>query len=417
MIKKICSLKLLCRQYSDKLPDILKKSDLQYRVLGKGTSFDDFQRVIFKGGKGGDGFIAFFKTPSGEPNGPPSGGNGGNGGNVRIIASKHYTSLSHISATYKVPDGKNGRSKHMHGENGETIEIKVPVGTVIRQVEPWKVVPPKREIDIHEDPRLNLLEQHYIFRNNYLPQEDRIRFLKESIPRKRRKQPLFEFDLKNDGDSCIVFEGGRGGLGNPHYQTANILSPGFAGRGEMMGDRYYEFELKTLADAGLVGLPNAGKSTLLKAVSNAHPQIAPYPFTTLNPYVGTIDFDDYWTMTLADMPGIIKGAHQNHGLGLRFLRHVERNKIFVYVIDLAGEEPWQDLETLQSELELYKKGLTNRPSIVAANKADISESAKKNLEMLKSKTSLPIVPISAKYSKNILQLTGLMRHLVESVKE
>ncbi|KAJ3315690.1 hypothetical protein HDV04_002104 [Boothiomyces sp. JEL0838] len=397
MIKKIHSLKSFCRLYSEKLPDIIKKSDLQYRVLGKGTSFDDFQRVIFKGGKGGDGFIAFFKTPSGEPTGPPSGGS--------------------LVFDVRVPDGKNGRPKHMHGENGETIEIKVPVGTVIRQVEPWKVIPPKKEIDIHEDPRLNLLEKHYIFRSNYLPQEDRIRFLKESIPRKRRKQPLLEFDLKSDGDSCTIFEGGRGGLGNPHYQTATILSPGFAGRGEMMEDRYYEFELKTLADAGLVGLPNAGKSTLLKAVSNAHPQIAPYPFTTLNPYVGTIDFEDYWTMTLADMPGIIKGAHQNHGLGLRFLRHVERNKIFVYVIDLAGEAPWEDLETLQSELELYKKGLTNRPSIIAANKADISESAKKNLEILKSKTNLPIVPISAKYSKNILQLTGLMRHLVESVKE
>jgi GTP-binding protein len=176
-----------------------------------------------------------------------------------------------------------------------------------------------------------------------------------------------------------------------------------------------EFELKTLADAGLVGLPNAGKSTLLKAVSNAHPQIAPYPFTTLNPYVGTIDFADYWTMTVADMPGILPGAHQNLGLGLRFLRHIERNKVFVYVIDLAGKEPWKDLECLQAELEAYKIGLTARPSIVVGNKADVSEMAKNNLTILSSKTSLPIVPVSAKFGKNITLLTSTLRNMVEKL--
>lgn len=192
--------------------------------------------------------------------------------------------------------------------------------------------------------------------------------------------------------------------------------PGIAGRGERIGPMELEFELKTLADAGLVGLPNAGKSTLLKAVSNAHPQIAPYPFTTLNPYVGTIDFPDYWTMTIADMPGILPGAHLNKGLGLRFLRHIERNKIFVYVIDLAGSEPWKDLECLQTELEAYKTGLTRRPSIVAANKADLSELARANLKVLQQKTSLPIVPISAMLEKNITTLTGTMRAMVEGLR-
>jgi GTP-binding protein len=212
----------------------------------------------------------------------------------------------------------------------------------------------------------------------------------------------------------LYSRGGKGGFGNPHFRSSLMPGPGIAGRGMKLGPIELEFELKTLADAGLVGLPNAGKSTLLKAVSNAHPQIAPYPFTTLNPYVGTIDFPDYWTMTIADMPGILPGAHLNKGLGLRFLRHIERNKLFVYVVDLSGPEPWKDLECLQQELEAYKPGLTSRPSIVAANKADLTETSRDNLKKLERKTSLPIVPVSGKYEKNITTLTGAMRSMVES---
>ena len=195
------------------------------------------------------------------------------------------------------------------------------------------------------------------------------------------------------------------------------LGPGIAGKGDQGETMLVEFELKSIADAGLVGLPNAGKSTLLKAVTNAHPRIAPYPFTTLNPYIGTIDFPDFWTMTLSDMPGIIKGAHQNLGLGHRFLRHIERNFILVYVLDLSGEAPWEDLAILQNELECYKPGLTQRPSLIAANKADVVDKAKENLKILSTKTKIPIVPISAKNEKNIHMLTGLMRTMVQDSKQ
>ena len=162
---------------------------------------------------------------------------------------------------------------------------------------------------------------------------------------------------------------------------------------------------------GLIGLPNAGKSTLLKAISNARPKIANYPFTTLNPYVGTIEFQDFFTITVADMPGIIKGAHQNLGLGHKFLRHIERTKVFVFVIDFGATDPWSDYNTLLQELDLYKPGLSERAKLVVANKADI-ENAKSNLDIFQTKTNVPIIPISAVYERNIEQLTNLMRAII-----
>lgn len=156
---------------------------------------------------------------------------------------------------------------------------------------------------------------------------------------------------------------------------------------------------------------------MLKAITNAHPRIAPYPFTTLNPYIGTLDYPDFWSMSIADMPGIIAGAHKDKGLGIRFLRHIERNKLFVYVLDVAGPDPYNDFQILQYELESYKPGLTNRPTIIVANKADVGETARSNLEKLKNRISHPIVPVSAKYGVNVTKLTNLMRQIVENTKD
>ncbi|KAI8928563.1 hypothetical protein BC831DRAFT_447748, partial [Entophlyctis helioformis] len=267
------------------------------------------------------------------------------------------------------------------------------------------------------DPRLALVQQHFRFRSKYLPQNDRIKMLMERIPQRIAVKPPMHFDLLQDGERRLVARGGRAGLGNPHFASPTIPGPGIAGRGEKVSPIVLELELKTMADAGLVGLPNAGKSTLLKATSNAHPKIAPYPFTTLNPYVGTIDFEDYWTMTIADIPGIIAGAHANLGLGHRFLRHIERTKLLVYVIDLAGEAPWSDLEILQGELEAFQEGLTDRPSLIAANKADVAGISQQNFEILKTRTRIPIVPISAKHEKNVRALTTIMRKMVEQIQQ
>ncbi|KAI8895945.1 P-loop containing nucleoside triphosphate hydrolase protein [Globomyces pollinis-pini] len=397
------------------LPSITSKSLLDSRqVLGKGTSFVDSCSLIIQGGKGGDGEITFDKIPP-RTVGPPSGGNGGRGGDVYVVASKNVTSLNQVKKVYAVQGGQNGKSKRQHGANGANTIIYVPVGTIIRQVP----LPEYKEFtpSIYEDAEMNALSKYYKFRRNYIPQKDRIKMLWDRVEVRKNSGIMMEIDLIKDGQKHLVFRGGQGGFGNPHFQTPLIAGPGIAGRGEVVPPVKLELELKTLADVGLVGLPNAGKSTLLKAVSNAHPKIAPYPFTTLNPYIGTIDFPDFWTMTIADMPGIISGAHQNQGLGLRFLRHIERNKIFVYVIDLASPNPWDDLKILQDELESYKVGLTLRPSIVAANKADVSDIAKENLMILREKTSMPIVPISAKYDKNVTTLTSLMRTLVTNITE
>ena len=329
-----------------------------FKILGKESNFSDYRRIRIRGGKGGDGCIAFNKTLS-ALNGPPAGGNGGKGGNVYVEACQKVSSLFQLKDIYAVQNGGNGKGKNIHGENGQNITIKVPVGTVVRQI---KEIPKAKveapAADLEQDSRLESLKKFFKFRTGYTPLEDRIQMLMERIPVRTQKKELIELDLDKEGKSHLIFKGGNGGYGNPQFQSYGNTSPPFAGLGEAVSPIYLEFELKTLADIGLVGLPNAGKSTLLTAVSNAHPKIAPYPFTTLNPYIGTIEYPDYWNLKLADMPGIVKGAHQNMGLGLRFLRHIERNHVFVYVIDLAGAAPWDDLATLQNELEQYKESLT-----------------------------------------------------------
>ncbi|KAJ3042527.1 GTPase of the mitochondrial inner membrane that associates with the large ribosomal subunit [Rhizophlyctis rosea] len=425
------------------------KPSVHRKFLGKGRHpFVDFKRMKVVAGKGGDGGISFFHS-SINPQGPPAGGNGGKGGDIYIVASEKVTSLNGIQNVYVGDHGRPGHGKQQHGSNGEDLEIVLPVGTTVRQVEPPT---PKLQQTKSEDsdsqsqsgyenrafpsvkeynekymlsPRSEWSDDHWArihkffkFRSGYVPQDDRVKMLLERIalePPSRPPPPL-SVDLTHDGQRICIARGGRGGQGNPHFQSPEIRGPAFAGRGMPGPTLYLELELKTIADAGLVGLPNAGKSTFLAAVSNAHPRIAPYPFTTLNPYVGMIDFPDFWRMTLADIPGLIEGAHRNVGLGHRFLRHVERNKILVYVIDLAGPAPWRDLAVLKNELELYQPGLTDRPSLVVANKADLGDRARKNLEVLKDSTDDIVVPCSAKEGKNVQVVTGVMRQMVEEVR-
>ncbi|KAJ1721503.1 GTPase of the mitochondrial inner membrane that associates with the large ribosomal subunit, partial [Coemansia biformis] len=225
----------------------------------------------------------------------------------------------------------------------------------------------------------------------------------------------FNVDLTTHGQRMLVARGGLGGLGNPHFISPTERQPHYALRGLAGESRSLELELKTIADVGLVGMPNAGKSTLLGAVSNAHPKIAPYPFTTLNPYIGTVDFRDTFQMTVADIPGLIPGAHRNVGLGHSFLRHVVRSRVLVFVVDLSREAPWNDLSALQRELDLYCDGLSSRPSLVLANKADAGPIARSNYERWRTMTSLPLIPVSAKHRKNILKATDSIRQVLTSV--
>ncbi|KAI8592464.1 obg family GTPase CgtA [Geranomyces variabilis] len=409
------------------------------KFLGKGQPFVDYKRVRVTAGKGGNGAITFFKS-SRNPFGPPSGGNGARGGNVYIVASKDVTSLNGVLNRYAAPDGGNGQGKQMHGAEGRDLEVVVPVGTLVRFTDPPVSISVGHEdagaaeevMEKHEgeeqelngdehDERMRLIDKYYKFRSGYTPQADRIEMLMERLPYESASDAAptvgLSFDLTTHGERRLLARGGRGGPGNPHFQSSEIRGPAIAGKGQLGTTVWLELELKTIADAGLVGLPNAGKSTFLAAVSNAHPKIAPYPFTTLNPYVGTIDFPDFWTMTVADIPGLIQGAHRNVGLGHRFLRHVERNRMLVYVLDIAAPAPWDDLAVLKTELEMYKPGLTSKPTLIVANKADMGAVAKDNLVKLKAMVGVPIVPVSAMERKNITRATAVMREIVERIRK
>ncbi|OZJ05089.1 hypothetical protein BZG36_01374 [Bifiguratus adelaidae] len=417
----------------------------------KGAKFVDYIRVVASGGDGGDGCVSFLREKH-TAKGPPNGGNGGRGGHVYFLPSSEVTSLAHIPYRCAAKHGDNGKGGVRHGAAGKDLYIEVPYGTEVREIDPPP--PPQKDDDelsvgqtqdesrwVHHPSATAFVESEgridfFNEAQKILKDEERHieRLRKKELERKAETPSLQPQDMK---DAILIASGGHGGFGNPHFWTNANRSPKYATRGSKGHTRYLTLELKSIADCGLVGLPNAGKSTFLAAVSNAHPKIAPYPFSTLNPYIGTIQYRDGHHLTIADIPGLIRGAHKNVGLGHAFLRHVERSRVLVYVIDIGqeeanGEGPWRDFHVLRSELEAYKEGLTKRPSIIIANKADISETAKQNFEKFKtllqnefSEQAFPsrstkeapiIIPVSAKYRKNIEKATSILRKLVEDRK-
>lgn len=320
--------------------------------------FLDYLRFTAIGGKGGDGEIAFLRLPK-NPMGGPSGGDGGNGGHVILQACKTVKSLEGIPPVITGESGKRGRGKHMHGAHGEDKIINVPVGTLVKE-------------------------------------DDEVRC-----------------DLNEHDATFIAARGGAGGHGNHFFLTNTNRHPDMAEYGADGEMRKYELELKIMAHIGLVGFPNAGKSTLLRAISRARPKVAAYPFTTLNPHVGIVHYDDYVQLAIADLPGLIPGAHENKGLGLSFLRHIERCSGILYVIDLSAESPLGQLECLKYELEKYKKGLSERPHAVVANKCDLDQNIEEQLNVLKDNVQMPVFPISAKFGTNITSLLKYIRKLYD----
>lgn len=326
--------------------------------------FVDRIKLYVKAGNGGNGCISFLREKF-LPKGGPNGGNGGNGGSVIIRACKSRDSLVDLKyqqhATAK--SGEPGQGSDKHGANADDLIILVPPGTLVMD----------HENDCYEID-----------------------------------------DLEEVGQEILVAAGGQGGRGNKSFATSTNRAPRKATPGFPGEERTLLLELKTIADVGLVGYPNAGKSTFLKAVSDAEPKTAPYPFTTLHPMVGVIEFDDYTRMTIADIPGLIDGAHENIGLGHHFLRHIERTKVLLYVLDMAGtdnREPWDDFENLQKELELYQKGLTEKPSIILANKMD-EEASRDKLEELKKRVDLPIIESIAELKEGTEAAIAALRKLV-----
>mgnify|MGYP001025030594 CR=1 FL=1 len=329
--------------------------------------FVDRVKIFVRGGRGGNGVVSYRREKF-VPRGGPDGGDGGDGGDVILVAGREKTTL--IDLSYRphlhAANGAHGRGKKRHGKSCAPLYVRVPTGTEIK------------------DEAGTLLA-----------------------------------DLKQDGMKAVVAKGGQGGRGNARFATSRRRAPDFAENGEPGEERTLLLELKLLADVGLVGFPNAGKSTLLARISAAKPKIADFPFTTLVPQLGVTYLGPGRSFVVADLPGIITGAHRGAGLGHRFLRHIERTGVLLYLLDMAateGRDPFEDYCSLQQELKLYRPEMMIKPAVIAANKMDLPEAAA-NLEIFMSKTDgLPVFPFSAVTGAGVKPLLEeLYKHVQERV--
>ncbi|XP_061180221.1 mitochondrial ribosome-associated GTPase 2-like [Saccostrea echinata] len=330
-------------------------------VTNEAKHFIDYKEVQVYGGDGGDGCMSFAKIPRKEFAGP-DGGDGGNGGHVIFIATTTEKSLNHLSSDIRADKGVAGKSQNCHGASVDHTYVKVPMGTVISSMNGQELA-----------------------------------------------------NLECDGDYYVAGRGGVGGKGNQFFLSNENRAPTIAEKGGKGEYHRLRVELRTMANIGLIGFPNAGKSTLLRAITRAKPKVAAYPFTTRNPFVGIMEYSDHEQITVADIPGLIVGAHKNLGLGFSFLQHIQRCACLLYVIDLSYTEPWTQFRALQYELEQYQEGLSTRPNLIVANKVDLSV-AEKNLEVLKANVDLPVIAISAAKQTGIEELMMEIRKLYEKHK-
>ena len=332
--------------------------------------FADRAKIFIRSGKGGDGHVSFRRELF-VPNGGPDGGDGGKGGDVIFEVDEGLTNLSEYRhrAKFTAEPGEQGGKKRCHGANGKNLILKVPAGTIIREAESGKVIA----------------------------------------------------DMSGDNKHQVILKGGRGGQGNMHYAPATMQVPKYAQPGQAAQELWVNLELKVIADVGLVGFPNVGKSTLLSRVSNAKPKIANYHFTTLNPMQGVVDLGDGSSFIMADIPGLIEGASEGVGLGHEFLRHVERTKILLHVVDAAsteGRDPIDDIYKINEELKNYNEELASRPQIIAANKTDVIYSEDEDpVEKIRAEfepQGIKVFPISAVSGKGVKEL---LSYIWEVLKE
>ena len=331
----------------------------------------DYTKVYVKAGDGGRGCVSFRREKY-VPRGGPDGGDGGRGGHVIFSATKELNTLLdfHYKKEYLAERGQHGMGKKMHGRDGKDLVIKVPIGTIIKDAATEEVVA----------------------------------------------------DLDTEGMEVIIVRGGRGGQGNSHFATATRQVPRFAQPGEEGPERSLILELKLLADVGLIGLPNAGKSTLISVISSARPKIADYPFTTLVPNLGVVKHEKYKSFVVADIPGLIEGAHRGIGLGFQFLRHVERTSILLHLVDISdmGEgDPVENLRKINRELELYSPVLLEKPQAVVGTKLDIAVDKKRLDAFVRycKKEGLDFFPVSAATGKGVKNLLSYLARTVEERKE
>ena len=335
--------------------------------------FVDRVKVFAQAGNGGRGSVSFRREKF-VPRGGPDGGDGGRGGNVILRADRHVDNLANLfyEPIIKAKSGGHGMGKKMAGRTGANKIVKVPIGTIVWQAEEERSTPNAQR------PTSNSGQS---------------------------AAPIV--DLVRDGQEFVLCRGGEGGKGNVHFKSSRNRAPRQYTEGEDGEQGYFLFELRTIADAGLVGYPNAGKSTLLRKISAARPKIAAYPFTTLHPIVGVMELPGYRRLTVADIPGLIEGAHRGLGLGHEFLRHISRCRVLVFVIDIAGSEgrhPIEDLQNIRREIDLYDPALSSRPWLVVANKMDLPD-AEKNLKVIQERfPKIRIIPTSAAKGQGIAEL-------------
>lgn len=332
--------------------------------------FVDQTKIYVKGGDGGNGMVAFRREKY-VPKGGPAGGDGGKGADVVFEVNEGLRTLMDFryQRHWKAPRGEHGMSKNQHGKNAKDMIVKVPPGTVVYDAETNEVIA----------------------------------------------------DLVENGQRAVIAKGGRGGRGNSRFATPANPAPELAENGEPGQERDVILELKLLADVGLVGFPSVGKSTLLSVVSSAKPKIAEYHFTTIVPNLGMVETEDNRSFVMADLPGLIEGASEGVGLGHQFLRHIERTRVIVHVIDMAameGRDPYEDYQTINKELEEYNLRLTERPQIIVANKMDMPE-AEENLKKFKEQLEedFPIFPISAISRKGLRELLFAIADKIEETPE
>ena len=350
--------------------------------------FVDRIKIFAQAGKGGRG-CASFRREKFVPKGGPDGGDGGRGGNVILRADRHVDNLANLfyEPIIKAKDGGHGMGKKMSGRAGADKVVKIPVGTVVWRGEQTMPVIPSDVEASHEI-------------TSTVPWQD-------SSTSHGTTGAEVVADLTRDGQDFVLCRGGAGGKGNVHFKSSRNRAPRQYTEGEEGEQGHFLLELRTIADVGLVGYPNAGKSTLLRKISAARPKVAAYPFTTLHPIVGVIEFPGYRRGTVADIPGLIKGAHLGLGLGHEFLRHITRCHLLIFVVDIAGSEgrnPVEDLQNLRRELDLYDRTLSSRPWLVVANKMDLP-GATENLKALQARfPKVQILPTAAATGKGIAAL-------------
>ena len=336
--------------------------------------FADRAKIYIRSGKGGDGHVSFRREKY-VPNGGPDGGDGGHGGSVIFEVDEGLNTLTdfrHIRK-YSAEDGEQGGKRNCRGKDGKDIIIKVPEGTVIKELESGKIIA----------------------------------------------------DMSGDNRRQVILSGGKGGNGNQHYATSTMQAPKYAQPGQPAKELNLFLELKVIADVGLVGFPNVGKSTLLSRVTNARPKIANYHFTTLNPNLGVVDLDDGKGFVIADIPGLIEGASEGVGLGHEFLRHIERTKVLIHLVDAAsteGRDPIADIYAINKELEAYNADIAHRPQVIAANKMDAmpEEDREVIIEMLEeafADKDIKIFPISAVSGQGVKELLWYVNDLLKELPE